>query len=488
MNKINNIFIKIGAKSLIILTLLYFLNVLFHCIDYQYSINGLPFIVINIAATFISLFLLNKMTTKTNRYKFINIYTLLLLCFSAYLTYWVIISPEAFSDFKHFKTQSINFSKTGNLEILFESKSTFTTIYYSIFNFFLGHSNLVFFLASSIAWCISLYTFYQILLNIDLNKSLSLLIIAIIGLNPALIAYASVISSESCYLFAYSISLYYLTRYYFINSKPFDLCLFSIFSTFCILSRFTYIIIFSFFIVLISYKIYSLKSSIQMLAKKSFSIAFPFILVISLQLILNYKYNSVVSISPSPWGDIALMVGTSVKSSGSHFSKDDLALVGYGIMPMKIVNHNAQSLALSRIKKNPKQFINLAFVTKIKKFIVTQFQLFHWSIKNSKNYDKLEKTKFIDRYKVIIDSYFLLILFLFVISLFKLSLMKMDQPNYLKSIILLSPILISCLLHIFLNVQQRYQLVFYYNLIIVAIYYNTILPKFNVQNKGNAIV
>jgi len=64
----------------------------------------------------------------------------------------------------------------------------------------------------------------------------------------------------------------------------------------------------------------------------------------------------------------------------------------------------------------------------------------------------------------------------------------MDQPNYLKSIILLSPILISCLLHIFLNVQQRYQLVFYYNLIIVAIYYNTILPKFNVQNKGNAIV
>ena len=387
----------------------------------------------------------------------INIYGVAFISFILYLCWGIYASVTPYSDFGEFYNLSVQYASSFDTKILFQSKSPTTTIYYAFFAFMFGKSYLTFYIASSLIWSVQVIILYKALSNFKQSENESKFIATMYGLYPGIIFYATVVSSESIFMFFLVSSLYLVSKIYNNTFKKKDAVALGVVFSLFFLTRGNAIVF------IIPYIIYFIFSK-NIFKKHMFLLVIAIILPLLFQLSLNIKYGDRYSFSASEWGAYNLMVGTNPKSNGGY-SLSDFRLAGYegeNKVTLKEAQKNSIKIAFHRITDNPIDFILFSTTTKIKTLWETDLLNIFWSIGNSPK--KKDIWLAIKVGGTILEASFLMLLLTSIGYLTERLCRYKEIINRKISIDLLLltiiPLVLLALLHIFIEVQPRYHLPF----------------------------
>jgi hypothetical protein len=405
-------------------------------------------------SVFIPSILIFIILVKFSKYAYkINILFLTLVAFILYLSWGLYAMVTPYSDFMEFYKLSTSFANTGNLNILSESKSPTTIAYYAFFVSIFGKSNYVFYIASSLIWSIQVPLLYLSLKNFKIINLKAKFISLIYGLYPGVIFFATVVSSESVFMFFLMFNFYLISKLKNGQLSRIDTSLLGLSLSLLFLTRGGGI---AFIIPFLLYYIGNCFFS-----KKHYTIFIISILTpLMFQLNLNIKFEDRVSISTSHWAPYLFMVGTNENSNGGY-SLNDLELAGFrgsNKVPIEEAKNNAITIALDRIGSDPLRFIAFSLTTKIKYLWRTDSQSILWGTNRSPKKDLL--TNVISVGTGLLDSIFLLIK---TTALFYLLWMLVQYREILHNksvlsfhLLILGSLTLLALLHIFIEVQTRY--------------------------------
>jgi hypothetical protein len=196
-------------------------------------------------------------------------------------------------------------------------------------------------------------------------------------------------------------------------------------------------------------------------------------MIISMQLFLNIKYENKVSIATSPWGQYVFLNGTNYETKG-QYSSSDLILAGFigtNKVSMEQAQKNAITIAITRISNDPLKFIQFALTDKINSLWGTDTHNIRWSIGESPRKEEIRKQVLVGM--GILDTVFFMIkvcgLLYLITILFNYKYYYKEHKNILNFIIIMViPLLLLSVLHIFIEVQSRYHMPFMPFLIIIT--------------------
>ncbi len=387
----------------------------------------------------------------------INIYTIVFISFLLYLFWGIYASVTPVSDFTVFYNLSVQYATSFDAKILYTSKSPTTTAYYAFFVFLLGKSYLAFYIASSLIWSVQIIILYKALSNFNFSENQAKFIALMYGLYPGIIFYATVVSSESVFMFFLITSFYFVSK---ISNDTFtkkDTIQLGLLLSLFFLTRSNAVV---FIIPYILYFFLSKSAS----RSGTFLVVIAMILPLLFQLFLNIKYGDRLSLSASQWGTYNLMVGTNPKSKGGY-NESDKELAGIkkeDAVPLKQAQKNALKIAYHRIFKQPMDFIIFATTTKIKRLWETDRSSLDWSI--AKSPTKKNIIQEIEVGSKILEASFLMIILTSLGYLLERLYRCKENLNSSISVNLLLltivPLLLLAFLHIFIEVQPRYHLPF----------------------------
>lgn len=429
---------------------------LMHSISYvMYDSNS----VMNIDKVILAILffiLLYKLSIYSNR---INIKTLVFVAFILYIFWGVYASVTPFSDFAHFYHQAVSFASSWDLKFLYDSKSPTTTAYYAFFAFLLGKSYLSFYIASALIWSIQIPILYKALINFDIEDKKAKFIAFMYGFYPGVIFYATVVSSESMFMFLLITSFYLISKIKNNRLTITNTVIVGIVLALFFLTRSNAIVF------IIPYFLYFLFS--DAISKK---IALGLVISLSIplffELFLNMHYGNRVSVSASQWGAYNLMVGTNHKGTGGYSVPDSklAGFIGDNKVALKDAQKNALRIAYHRVVDHPMDFILFATTTKIKRLWETDRQNIYWGIRKSPKKKNISQELDVGN-RILDGSYLIMLLTAFAFfvrqSINYKSLLNSNKNKYTDFLALtVTPLFLLAILHIFIEVQPRYHLPF----------------------------
>ncbi len=374
------------------------------------------------------------------------------ICIAAFLIYiiwskWVNTIP--ISDFNTFYEQTKYFSKTGSLLKLQESKSTGTILYYSLWFKILGSNYLSIYFGSAFAWASSGAILYKATQELNIPKKSSTLFLLIFLFSPSTILYSSVMSSESIFTLIFSICLLFTIRFY--NSHNISyLIILSLSCGALFLTRTIGVVLIISIILLIPTLSLSKIELKHKIIKITSAALIPFVVTLMLQGLLNYKIENNFSVTPSKWGAFLLLTGTYEPSNG-RYSKEQAELVGF-IGENKIPHDEASKLAveiaLERIISSPIRFLEFSLTDKVEWLWSSKWAMI-WSTNTTTNEENIKPFRIL--LHLVTNSYLI-----FAILTFTAWVLINIKNKWI--FILMLPVTGLAILHIFVEVQGRYQI------------------------------
>lgn len=369
---------------------------------------------------------------------------------------WAISSYSVpFSDFSTFYNHSSRLAE-GDFLSLLDSKSAPTVLYYSFFFYLFGGSLIVSYVGSSLAWCVGGFLIYKALRLFSLSDERAKFVYAALVLYPTFIFYSPVISSESVYYLISALCFFAFARLSYFPSIA-NACVFGILLGLLFLTRSIGIVLLIAFAIITS-SFFRCQNNVSdifggILLRKILAVLASFLFVLFAHGSFSYLNGSGFNLSSSPWGAYNLLAGTNRKSNGGY-NIQDMKLAGYR-GEEKVTHEEASSkavkIAIGRILKSPVDFLKFSLTKKVSRLWSQRFA-YHWAVAKSPIRDNVDH-KYKEFIISLVSGAHVLISVVFIISIIN---GIWGSNGYLFFAI--TPIYGYALLHLFIEVQGRYQM------------------------------
>lgn len=430
----------------------------------------------------------------------IRIYHIVIIAFAIRLAWGLVYKVVPFSDFLGFYTKAQNFSH-GDYTSLAISKSPLSVIYYgSAFKIF-GDSLVTVYLMNALIGALQVWLVYLIAIRIYSSTTSAKLSSICIALFPSVFINSSIVSSETPFatimLLLIFAGFWFIgaTRYLKIHHVIVYGILFGILIAMLHETRNIGVMIGLWVVmVVVLFAAISIKKKVTLLIATS--IIFTALLVPQIK--YNYDTYGTFSIHSSRWGALNLLMGTNKNYGGKYNWKDIAEVKDRYDLDSEESSRYAMRLALQRINQDRIGFLGFAVTKKFRNMWSSDDYSVNYSI-NEKNILATEdkRTKRINArtgkknntaeykkpgtmpgtefWKHVCNNYYYLILLLSLLgSTVYVGKIKKEEIPFL--ILIAGIILLTALIHIFIEVQARYH---FHCLFLFSIIAGGIMPKTN---------
>lgn len=308
---------------------------------------------------------------------------------AVYTTWGLISDAQPWSDFATFSAQVRLFVAEPSFELLHDTKTPGTVLWYSLFAWIGGPTTAVLRFGGAVAWALAAVCFRSMFVASGLSDRAATFGALLFGLGPGIVVYSAVVSAEAVLVLGLGFGFASLLRKrqserwaildYFLASASFGLAYLAVPSA-----------AFFFFPSLVMLVVYDFKAARVRRVDWRLVVAFglPFALIMGSQTLLNYQYDGKLSPSPSPFLQMALLQGTNQETNGA-WSKEDMELAGFygpNEVPFDQASANAWRIGLQRIAKDPTGFVTLAVDRKVERLWAREDQLLSWALRESEEF------------------------------------------------------------------------------------------------------
>jgi 4-amino-4-deoxy-L-arabinose transferase-like glycosyltransferase len=392
-----------------------------------------------------------------------NVRSIVPVCIMAFFVYVLValyFDTRPFSDFENLYIRVKNFTPESAGSVILQSKSPVTVLYYGFLHWIMGGKYIAIYGATALLWSLQIFFLYQILYGLGGDHRRALLATVIFGSLPSVIAYAGVLSTESVFLALILASWFFIV----IAVKKEQLVWLIPAGMACGLAQITRSNSIIFFIGIILFVV--LTRTQWTIFRRG--VSFLIILLSFLSCLLVYSTANTIhhgrfSASVSPW-KFNLLVGTNQSSAG-QWNTEDLGLAGYGNSSLKYTPEaeaRAFWIARYRMTRDPFQFLKFGLTTKIRGLWENDRFGISWSAGQSSKQTEFEYLGILHVFPRFGDAWYLVVLFCAWLGLSGCWLRGISgrSPTEAWGVCLfLIPLLLTGLIHVFIEVKPRYHLV-----------------------------
>jgi 4-amino-4-deoxy-L-arabinose transferase-like glycosyltransferase len=443
-----------------LLVLAYFIDVLLVVSASQFKVHGASFVALSLLLVF-CLYIVSRAMISAS---FVFFITLAIYLIWAFLSGTVQASDF---DFTYSKMAS-ELLQHRNMEHLLGTINPPAIVYYASFLWLLGDSHVATFVGSAIAWAASAALFIRLLVNFGLPQRVAHTAGVLLGLAPGTIWYSSLVSPEAVFQLILMFSAFLLS----IASLGYKQralvgatgIMFGVLFATRPVGLFFYVAFLTYILTSDKFRAWRGRglASGMSLAMGSFLIP---IVVLGLA---NYSVSREFRLSSHSTGAWNFLNGTNFETKGMY-SDADGELAGYIRAGRRLVGpkgEDAQSwkeadgkairIAFERIKDDPVRFLRFALSDKIDSMWGNDIQGLYWSLYASPERARFEKSGLYFVLEQVTNAFYVACLFLFVLAI-PLIIVRCEPATVFLCAI---PLLMLAALHVFIEVQNRYHIVF----------------------------
>ena len=280
---------------------------------------------------------------------------------------------------------------SGDFSELFKAKSPATAAYYAVFHRLLGSDHVVGYIASSAAWTAGAAFVYKAISPFVNDIRLAKFVSFGLALCPTFVTYASTPSSEPVFFLVSAICAWLISRHLH-GSGPFPYLYVAIglatAALFLTRTNGILALIVCLLIIAVGRQALVPKSVLASTANddRTYKRRLVVCTLVAVSFIsLWFAHGQLSSlgghgfqVTPSPWGSLNLLVGTSFHADGRR-NTSDLELAGYqgpNKLPFAEANENARKIASERILSDPVGFAEFALTDKVRHLWGKDYYLF----------------------------------------------------------------------------------------------------------------
>jgi hypothetical protein len=357
-----------------------------------------------------------------------------------------------YADFDYFYSESVRFTK-GGLGVALKTKSPTTVAWYGSALWLLGLGYHTMYMAAAVLWAAQIPLLYSALASLGVAEATAKTAALLYGFSPSVVFFAPLITSESVFNFLIAVCLYVLSRYRRRAALRTAAVLGGA-SALLFITRqngAAFVIAFALYLALWPGKV---RQRMLPLA----SMLATFLLIVFLNAYATSRYTGQFSVMSSPWGAYYFMVGTNRVSRGVY-NPEDFALAGYGRLSHEEASRNALRIGIERIRVDPLGFVAFAFTDKLKELWWTDVSSVELPTDLSPKQRALVDAGVIPLARRLTDSFWLFLILTAALALIWCTASPRRRAERLPdelTCILVLPLLLLSLLHVFIEVQPRY--------------------------------
>ena len=382
------------------------------------------------------------------------------LAFTLYVLWGMFAEVTPFSDFLSFYQASIRLTTGGGLGAALPSKSPLTVAWYGSVLWLLSPSYQTTYIAAAVLWAAQIPLLYAALPSFGVRDPIAKTAALIYGFSPSVVFYAPLITSESVFNFLIVVCLYVLSRYHR-HAELRTAAALGAASALLFLTRMNggaFMLAFALYVAVWPGE---MRQRLLPLA----SLLATFLLIVFLNALATSRYTGQFSLMPSHWGSYNLMAGTNRASHGGY-NTEDLALAGFtgdSALSHDEASHNALRIGIERITTDPLGFVAFAFTDKLMRFWGTDASSVDWPTDQSPKRQALVDAGIISLAHRLTEAFWLFLNLTAALALLWWLASPRRQterlPTQLTCIVVL-PMLLLSLIHVFIEVQPRYHIPF----------------------------
>lgn len=311
--------------------------------------------------------------------------------FSLYLTWGLVSGSVPVSDFSSFAADAHQFAKSPSLQLLYESKSPATVLWYSTFSWMLGPTLFSIKLGAAVAWSATSVFLLMLFTELGFARRVASFAALLFGLAPGVVAYSSVISSESVLLLGLVVGLYFVHVVRSESDRRIvgDLVLSSLLFAVAYMAIPSALLFFVAYVIALPFVDIKRRRAGRASLTHMAAFVLPLLAVAAFQISLNYTFDGSFSPSPSPFGAMALLSGTNQETNGA-WAIEDMELAGFSgpnRLPFDEASSRALEIAIDRVAEDPLGFAEFAVDEKVTRLWRGEDQLLYWSVQQSEHFD-----------------------------------------------------------------------------------------------------
>lgn len=360
-----------------------------------------------------------------------------------------------YADFHYFYGESVHFMKGGGLGAALKTKSPTTVAWYGSVLWLLGPSLHTTYIAAAVLWAAQIPLLYWALASLGVAEATAKTAALMYGFSPSVVFFAPLITSESVFNFLMVVCLYIVSKYHR-HPGPRTAAALGAASALLFLTRqngAAFMIAFALYVALWPGEV---RRRLVPLA----SMLATFVLIVLLNAYATQRYTGHFSVMPSPWGAYYFMVGTNRATHGVY-NTEDLALAGYPTLSHEEASRNALRIGIERITMDPLGFVAFAFTDKLVELWGTDVSSVEWPTDLSPKQRALVDAGIIPVARRLTDAFWLFLILTAALALIWCMASPRRRaerlPGELTCVVVL-PMLLLSLLHVFIEVQPRYHI------------------------------
>jgi len=378
------------------------------------------------------------------------------LAFTLYVLWGMFAEVTPFSDFLSFYRASIGLTTGEGIRAALLSKSPATVAWYGSALWLLGPSYQTTYIAAAVLWAAQIPLLYAALASFGIHDATAKTAALMYGFSPSVVFFAPLITSESLFNCLIVVCLYVSSRYHR-HAELRTAAALGAAGAFLFLTRMNggaFMIAFALYVV-----VWPGERRQRWLPLASLLATFLF--VVFLNAYGTSRYTGQFSLLPSKWGAYNLMAGTNRLSRGGY-NTEDLALAGFTGDPALShaeASRNALRIGIERITTDPFGFMAFAFTDKLMHFWGTDVACVDWPTNQSPKRQALVDARIIGLAHRLTEAFWLFLNLTAALALVWCLASPRRRaerlPDPLTCVVVL-PMLLLSLIHIFVEVQPRY--------------------------------
>ncbi len=382
------------------------------------------------------------------------------LAFTLYVLWGMFAEVTPFSDFMAFYRASTDLATRPSLGAALTAKSPTTVAWYGSALWLLGPGYQTMYIAAAVLWAAQIPLLYAALGRLGVHDATAKTAALIYGFSPSVVFYAPLITSESVFNFLIVVCLYVLSRYHQ-HAELRTVAALGIAAALLFLTRMNGVAFMIACFVYVAVRPCALppRNRLWRLA----TLLATFLLVVFLNALVTSRYIGHFSLMPSKWGAYNLMTGTNRISHGGY-SEADRALAGFTGEPAlrhEDASRNALRIGIERITKDPLDFVAFALTDKLVRFWGTDVSSVDWPTERSPKRHALVDAGIISLAHRLAEAFWLYLNLTAALALlwYLVSPRRRAEPfPYQLTCVVVLPMLLLSLLHLFIEVQPRYHI------------------------------
>ena len=433
-----------------LLVLAYFVNVLGVVSLKQFKLHGASFIALS-SLLVLLLYLVSRAALNARFVFFTSL--------AVYLTWAFVSGTVQVSDFEAgYWGKAAELVANRSLEHLLASISPPAVLYYASFLWLLGENYVATFIGSALAWAGSAALLTKSLVNFGMGTRVASVAGVLFGLAPGTIWYSSLVSPEAVFhvilmsaLLLLSIAAGGRRQSVLIGAAGAMLGLLFVTRP---VGLFFYIAFLACILTSEAFRAWRERAFTYRLSLAAGSFLLPVVLLG----LANYSIFGEFKVSSHSTGAWNLLNGTNFETQG-RYSDADGELAGYigaNATSWKEADRKAIQIAISRIKADPLRFVRFALSDKIAAMWGHDTQGLYWSLHSSPDRTRFMESGLYLLLEQVTNAFYVACLFLFVLAI-PLVMVRCEPATVFLCAI---PILMLGALHVFIEVQGRYHVVF----------------------------